>query len=151
MHGFVELVPMRPAKVETMRSIRDASIWQSANIGDHAVEDPDDPAVDVGMCRARGLNRIKQHNVTLRGVNVYDVLFVSSIVGGILDSHQFVTEYPVSLEYDIRPVAFLDIVGTVPQSTENPGQQVLLQLVDGTLSSRELVTRRKSRRLLTSR
>jgi hypothetical protein len=82
---------------------------------------------------------------------VYDVLFVSSIVGGILDSHQFVTEYPVSLEYDIRPVAFLDIVGTVPQSTENPGQQVLLQLVDGTLSSRELVTRRKSRRLLTSR
>ena len=90
--GLVKLVPMRPAKFETMRSIADVSVRQLTDVGDHGVKNPDDSPIEIGVCRTAGFGGIEQHNITLWCVDMDDVLFAPNIVRVIVDSHQFVAE-----------------------------------------------------------
>ena len=83
---LIKPVPMRPAKVYSMRGVADRPIWQLADIRDVGVENPDNPGIKIWVLRITQVLGIqKQHDVALRGIDVYDVLFPSHIVGRVVE------------------------------------------------------------------
>ena len=100
------IVPMYPDKIHPNETVRFNCDRKPTGIGNVGVVNAQDPPVEVWVCGKPCLLRVlgvQKHDVTLRGIDVNDVLVPSNIVGCKVRSKDLVAIYSVALKDDVHP------------------------------------------------